>query len=89
MAFPAWAAVASGAEAHILPAYTFSRCFLRVQKAGSNVAAAKAGFISGQGLRQAKACASQARGSLVVTAEAAERPLWFPGSSAPEWLDGR
>ena len=45
-------------------------------------------FVSGKKLRQTKAAASNQSISFTVTAAAAERPLWFPGSTAPEWLDG-
>ena len=54
-----------------------------------NVCAVKASFVSGKSLRQTKAAVSTQSVSFTVTAAAAERPLWFPGGTAPEWLDGR
>ncbi|CAD5166394.1 chlorophyll a-b binding protein 7, chloroplastic-like isoform X1 [Musa acuminata AAA Group] len=55
------------------------------------VAATKASFLGGRKLRQGKraARAQTARRELSVSAAAApERPLWFPGSTPPPWLDG-
>lgn len=57
------------------------------QKAASNVATVKAAFVAGRSLRQTKTAVAQ-KSVASITAESAERPLWFPGSTAPEWLDG-
>ena len=52
--------------------------------------ATKATFLGGIKLRQKKWIAPAARRALSVSAEATtERPLWFPGSTPPPWLDGR
>ncbi len=52
----------------------------------------KGSFLSGRALRQSRVASGAAKGSMVVNAVAvnpSERPLWFPGSTPPEWLDGR
>lgn len=57
----------------------------------TNVASTKASFFSGRALRMTKV-AAYTNGDMTISAVAApqnERPLWFPGSQAPEWLDGR
>lgn len=56
----------------------------------TNVASTKASFFSGRALRMTKV-AAYTNGDMTISAVAApqnERPLWFPGSQAPEWLDG-
>ncbi|KAL2610390.1 hypothetical protein R1flu_028963 [Riccia fluitans] len=55
-------------------------------KTVSSGAAVKAAFF-GKAVRSAKVNAVT-KGSFSVRAEASERPLWFPGSTAPAWLDG-
>jgi light-harvesting complex I chlorophyll a/b binding protein 2 len=59
-----------------------------------NVASPKTVFLSGRALRVSKVAAAT-KGDTTISAVAAppappqnERPLWFPGSTAPEWLDG-
>jgi light-harvesting complex I chlorophyll a/b binding protein 2 len=44
---------------------------------------------AGKSLRQATPsfCAPATK-SAAITAEVADKPLWLPGSSSPEWLDG-
>eukprot|EP00897_Mesotaenium_endlicherianum_P001397 jgi/Mesen1/1285/ME000013S00770 len=54
------------------------------QKSVSNV---KAAFVSGKALRSVKAASASPKVAFSVSA-AADRPLWFPGSPAPAWLDG-
>lgn len=76
----------------------FERCltdfvlpFVKCSKVVSNVGAVKASFLSGRALRMTKVAAAS-KGDMTISAVAApqnERPLWFPGSQAPEWLDGR
>ena len=76
----------------------FERCltvyvwlFPKCSKVVSNVGAVKASFLSGRALRMTKVAAAS-KGDMTISAVAApqnERPLWFPGSQAPEWLDGR
>jgi len=63
-------------------------------KVVSNVGSVKNAFLSGRALRVTK-IAAPVKGSTTISAVAAppappanERPLWFPGSTAPEWLDG-
>ncbi|CAM6123415.1 unnamed protein product [Calypogeia fissa] len=58
----------------------------RVQKTVSSKAAVKASFF-GKALRKTGVVAAVAK-SASVSVRAEERPLWFPGSTAPEWLDG-
>ncbi|KAH0468010.1 hypothetical protein IEQ34_003043 [Dendrobium chrysotoxum] len=58
------------------------------QKSGNGLSATKASFLVGRRLRQSRATAAAPRGSFSVSAEAIERPLWFPGSTPPPWLDG-
>ncbi|XP_043705653.1 chlorophyll a-b binding protein, chloroplastic-like [Telopea speciosissima] len=61
------------------------------QKSGSVVGATKASFLGGRKLREKKFTAAAAGPrSLSVSAAAADadRPLWFPGSTPPPWLDG-
>lgn len=62
--------------------------FVRSQ---NGLSATRASFLSGRKLRQAKTnwAAPTARKALSVAAEATERPIWFPGSTPPPWLDGR
>lgn len=65
--------------------------FPKCSKVVSNVGAVKASFLSGRALRMTKVAAAS-KGDMTISAVAApqnERPLWFPGSQAPEWLDGR
>ncbi|XP_031402956.1 chlorophyll a-b binding protein 7, chloroplastic [Punica granatum] len=59
------------------------------QKSGSVVGSTKASFLSGKRLRVSKFTAPTA-GRLVTVCAAADpdRPLWFPGSTPPPWLDG-
>lgn len=76
----------------------FERCLTvsvllsaKCSKVVSNVGAVKASFLSGRALRMTKVAAAS-KGDMTISAVAApqnERPLWFPGSQAPEWLDGR
>lgn len=60
-------------------------------KVVSNVSSVKNAFLSGRALRVTKVAAS-VKGDTTISAIQApppnERPLWFPGSTAPEWLDG-
>ncbi|XP_073003132.1 chlorophyll a-b binding protein 7, chloroplastic-like [Typha latifolia] len=61
------------------------------QKSRNGVSATKASFLSGRKLREGKSAAAQVarRAAFSVSAAAAsERPLWFPGSTPPPWLDG-
>ncbi|CAI0627298.1 unnamed protein product [Linum tenue] len=60
------------------------------QKNGSAVAATKAAFLSGKRLNVRKLTSSPvARQGVTVCAVAdPERPIWFPGSTPPAWLDG-
>ncbi|RZS14954.1 hypothetical protein BHM03_00046719 [Ensete ventricosum] len=60
------------------------------QKNGAALAATKASFLGGgRKVRQGKWAAPTARRAFSVSAAAApERPLWFPGSTSPPWLDG-
>ncbi|CAL5395949.1 unnamed protein product [Camellia sinensis] len=60
------------------------------QKSGSIVGAAKASFLGGRKLRLRKnaAPAGTPSGSVTVcVAVDPDRPLWFPGSTPPPWLD--
>ncbi|XP_075481757.1 chlorophyll a-b binding protein, chloroplastic-like [Primulina tabacum] len=61
------------------------------QKNGSVVGATKAAFLGGRRLRVSKVgtASSEAR-SVNVSCVVADpnRPLWFPGSTPPPWLDG-
>lgn len=63
------------------------------QKAGSALAATKASFFGGRKLRVRNVAAPSGSSSTSfrVCAAAADpdRPLWFPGSTPPPWLDGR
>lgn len=62
------------------------------QKTGSLVGATKASFLGGKRLSLKKFTAPAAgTPSFTVSAAAADpnRPLWFPGSTPPPWLDGR
>lgn len=56
--------------------------------ASSNKSGARTSFFGGRRLRQGKTVAPVGRRTLTVSAAAADRPLWFPGSNPPEWLDG-
>ncbi|KAH6777500.1 photosystem I light harvesting complex protein [Perilla frutescens var. hirtella] len=60
------------------------------QKNGSIVGATKASFFGGRKLRVSKFLAPSGARSATVSAAAADpdRPLWFPGSTPPPWLDG-
>lgn len=51
------------------------------------VRSCRSNFVSGKALRASKVQAAPRKAAFSVVAE--ERPLWFPGSTAPEWLDGR
>ena len=64
-----------------------------------SVGAARASFLGGKALRVTKFVAA-AKGDTTISAVQApapaepqlpnnDRPLWFPGSQPPEWLDGR
>ncbi|PIA33776.1 hypothetical protein AQUCO_04000083v1 [Aquilegia coerulea] len=57
---------------------------------GSCLGATKASFLVGRKLRERKFIAYTGQGGFSVRAAAAdaERPLWFPGSTPPAWLDG-
>ncbi|XP_020110081.1 chlorophyll a-b binding protein 7, chloroplastic [Ananas comosus] len=61
-----------------------------VARSQNGLSATRASFLSGRKLRQAKTnwAAPTARKALSVAAEATERPIWFPGSTPPPWLDG-
>lgn len=56
----------------------------------NNVGAAKASFLVGRAvsLRQSKAAIPRRAAVIVSEAVQTERPLWFPGSTPPPWLDG-
>lgn len=56
----------------------------------NNVGAAKASFLVGRAvsLRQSKAAMPRRAAVIVSEAVQTERPLWFPGSTPPPWLDG-
>ncbi|XP_060207834.1 chlorophyll a-b binding protein, chloroplastic [Lycium barbarum] len=60
------------------------------QRNGSIVGATKASFLGGRRLRVSKyaAPAGSPRAVTVCVAADPDRPLWFPGSTPPEWLDG-
>ncbi|CAN6472655.1 unnamed protein product [Victoria cruziana] len=59
------------------------------QKSGNPSAATKASFLAGRSLRNRKLVSPVVARAFSVNAEAApDRPLWFPGSNPPEWLDG-
>ncbi|KAF5443555.1 hypothetical protein F2P56_036103 [Juglans regia] len=60
------------------------------QKTGSALGATKACFLGGRKLRVRNNTAPRGTRSLSVCAAAADpdRPLWFPGSTPPPWLDG-
>ncbi|XP_047320072.1 chlorophyll a-b binding protein, chloroplastic [Impatiens glandulifera] len=63
------------------------------QKAGAIVGIPKASFLGGSGSRKLritkKTTPSGLARSVTVSALAdPDRPLWFPGSTPPEWLDG-
>ena len=78
---------------------TFSACICEYfvccssQKTGSVVGATKASFLGGKrlSLKKFTAPAAGTRSFTVSAAAAADpnRPLWFPGSTPPPWLDGR
>ncbi|GMP82352.1 hypothetical protein CsSME_00036693 [Camellia sinensis var. sinensis] len=61
------------------------------QKSGSIVGATKASFFGGRKLRLRKYSTSPAGARSVTVCVAADpdRPIWFPGSVPPPWLDGR
>uniref|UniRef100_A0A8R7PD14 Chlorophyll a-b binding protein, chloroplastic n=1 Tax=Triticum urartu TaxID=4572 RepID=A0A8R7PD14_TRIUA len=50
----------------------------------NGLAGARSSFLGAAG----KAAAAS-RASFAVRAAAPERPIWFPGSTPPPWLDGR
>nr|ABK22868.1 unknown [Picea sitchensis] len=56
----------------------------------NNVGAAKASFLVGRAvsLRQSKAAMPRRAAVIVSEAVQTERPLWFPGTTPPPWLDG-
>ncbi|KAG0565102.1 hypothetical protein M758_8G159900 [Ceratodon purpureus] len=67
-------------------------------KVASSVGAARTSFLGGKALRVTRVAAST-KGDTTISAVQAptptepqlpnnDRPLWFPGSQAPEWLDG-
>jgi len=60
------------------------------QKNGSALGTPKASFLGGRKLRVNKYTAAVGgRSSTTVCAVAEpDRPLWFPGSTPPPWLDG-
>ncbi|KAJ6393160.1 hypothetical protein OIU77_022609 [Salix suchowensis] len=59
------------------------------QKTGSLVGSTKASFLSGKKLRLKKYTAPTAARSVTVCVAAdPDRPIWFPGSTPPPWLDG-
>ncbi|KAG8365879.1 hypothetical protein BUALT_Bualt17G0017900 [Buddleja alternifolia] len=60
------------------------------QKSGSIVGATKASFFGGRKLRVNRFAAPSGTRSSVAVCVAADpdRPLWFPGSTPPPWLDG-
>lgn len=60
------------------------------QKNGSLLGSTKASFLSGRKLKVNSFTAPVgARSSTTVCAVAEpDRPLWFPGSTPPPWLDG-
>lgn len=47
----------------------------------------RSSFVTGKALRATTVQSAPRKVSFAVVA--GERPLWFPGSTAPEWLDGR
>lgn len=59
------------------------------------VGATKASFLGGRKLRVRKftssrgGAAAASRSVTVCAAADPDRPLWFPGSTPPPWLDGR
>ncbi|KAF5177450.1 Chlorophyll a-b binding protein [Thalictrum thalictroides] len=58
---------------------------------GSSLGATKASFLVGRKLRDRKFIAYAGQGgglSVRAAAAGADRPLWFPGSTPPAWLDG-
>ncbi|KAK1403189.1 Chlorophyll a-b binding protein, chloroplastic [Heracleum sosnowskyi] len=60
------------------------------QKSGSIVGTTKASFLSGGRLRLSKLGAPVKTRSFTTVSAVAdpERPIWFPGSTPPAWLDG-
>ncbi|KAJ6945631.1 hypothetical protein NC651_000635 [Populus alba x Populus x berolinensis] len=59
------------------------------QKTGFLVGSTKASFLSGKKLRLRKyTTPTAARSVTVCVAADPDRPLWFPGSTPPPWLDG-
>uniref|UniRef100_A0A0F7H049 Chlorophyll a-b binding protein, chloroplastic n=1 Tax=Apostasia odorata TaxID=280455 RepID=A0A0F7H049_9ASPA len=62
------------------------------RKNWNGIGATKAAFLVGRRLRLGKPAAPSAatpsRSSFSVSAAALERPIWFPGSTPPPWLDG-
>eukprot|EP00249_Psilotum_nudum_P028101 c3666_g1_i1 orf=82-897(+) len=59
------------------------------QKSRCCIGAVKASFVAGRALPRCAATAiSKKRTLTIISAAATERPLWFPGSTPPAWLDG-
>ncbi|KAJ7539646.1 hypothetical protein O6H91_11G108300 [Diphasiastrum complanatum] len=59
------------------------------QKRLSDFSSGRSSFLAGRKISRAKVTGCSAKAALKVSAAAAtERPLWFPGSTPPEWLDG-
>ncbi|KAK8582947.1 hypothetical protein V6N13_069713 [Hibiscus sabdariffa] len=60
------------------------------QKTGTVVGATKASFLTGKKLRSVRKYSKRAAASTVPVCAVADpdRPLWFPGSVPPPWLDG-
>lgn len=72
-------------------AATIAAASTSAHKVVSNVGTLKASFLSGRALRQSRLASVAAKGSMTVNAVAVspqDRPLWFPGSTPPAWLDG-
>lgn len=60
----------------------------RASGSSVNVSTARAAFFAGRSLRQVKAAAASASSGNLKISASADRPLWFPGSTPPAWLDG-
>ncbi|XP_022726822.1 chlorophyll a-b binding protein, chloroplastic [Durio zibethinus] len=63
---------------------------LSSQKTGSVVGTTNASFLSGKKLRSVRKYTAPTGARTVAVCAAADpgRPLWFPGSTPPPWLDG-
>jgi light-harvesting complex I chlorophyll a/b binding protein 2 len=59
-----------------------------ISKACLRNAAFQKSQFAGRSLVAASKPVASAKANVTVMAAASERPLWFPGSDAPEWLDG-